>query len=46
MQKIFTQELRFKDDNGNYYPDWEEKKLIKKHQEKTLNLVLGIICDK
>ena len=27
MQKIFTQELRFKDANGNNYPDWEEKKL-------------------
>jgi len=27
MQKIFSQEIRFKDDNGNEYPIWEEKKL-------------------
>ena len=27
MQKIFSQEIRFKDDNGNDYPDWEKKKL-------------------
>jgi type I restriction enzyme S subunit len=27
MQKIFSQELRFKDDNGNDFPEWEEKKL-------------------
>lgn len=27
MQQIFTQELRFKDDIGNDYADWEEKKL-------------------
>jgi type I restriction enzyme S subunit len=27
MQKIFSQELRFKDDNVNNYTDWEEKKL-------------------
>ena len=27
MQKIFSQEIRFKDDNGNDYPDWEEKRL-------------------
>ncbi|CDR27488.1 restriction endonuclease subunit S [Staphylococcus schweitzeri] len=27
MQKIFSQELRFKDENGEDHPDWEEKKL-------------------
>ncbi len=27
MQKIFSQELRFKDENRNDYPEWEEKKL-------------------
>ncbi len=27
MQKIFSQELRFKDDNGNDFPEWEEKEL-------------------
>lgn len=29
MQKIFNQELRFKDENGNDYPEWEEKRLGK-----------------
>lgn len=27
MQKIFSQEIRFKEDNGEDYPEWEEKKL-------------------
>lgn len=27
MQKIFNQEIRFKDDNGNDFEDWEEKSL-------------------
>ena len=27
MQKIFNQEIRFKDDNGNDFADWEEKRL-------------------
>jgi type I restriction enzyme S subunit len=27
MQKIFAQELRFKDENGNDYPVWEQKRL-------------------
>ena len=25
MQQIFSQELRFKDDDGQYFPEWEEK---------------------
>lgn len=27
MQKIFSQEIRFKDEDGKDFPDWEEKKL-------------------
>jgi type I restriction enzyme, S subunit len=27
MQKIFSQEIRFKDDKGKNFPKWEEKKL-------------------
>lgn len=38
MQKIFSQELRFKDENGNEYPEWEEvnlRKILKEVSEKT-----------
>jgi type I restriction enzyme S subunit len=27
MDKVFNQEIRFKDDDGNSYPDWIERKL-------------------
>jgi len=27
MQKLFSSELRFRDENGNDYPEWEEKRL-------------------
>ena len=37
MQKIFSQEIKFKDDNGNEYPDWEESNLGKVAQITTGN---------
>lgn len=49
MQKIFKQELRFKDSNGNDYPEWEEKilgniiiKNKEKNKENKYNLVQSI----
>lgn len=27
MQKLFSQDIRFKDEHGNDFPDWEEKRL-------------------
>lgn len=27
LQKIFSQEIRFKDDNGETYPEWKKKKI-------------------
>lgn len=35
MQKLFSQQLRFTDDNGNTFPDWEETTLGKHVTTKT-----------
>lgn len=40
MQKIFSQKLRFKDSEGNDYPEWKEKRLgeiLIKNKEKNKN---------
>jgi type I restriction enzyme S subunit len=38
MQKIFSQELRFKDENGNDFADWEKKKLGEISIKKSSNI--------
>ena len=47
MQKLFKQEIRFKDDNGKAFPDWEIKPLSKladknslKNKDNAVNSVL------
>lgn len=38
MQKTFSQELRFKDDNGNAFADWEQKTLREVADKKSSNI--------
>ena len=47
MQKIFKQELRFKDEDGNVFPDWEFKNgnlLFKSISDKNHNSDLPILA--
>ena len=39
MQKLFSQELRFKKDDGSSFPDWEEKKLGQLANRQTMKNV-------
>jgi len=47
MRKLFKQDIRFKDDNGNAFPDWQTKPLSKladknslKNKDNAVNAVL------
>ncbi|NDK56819.1 restriction endonuclease subunit S [Pontibacter fetidus] len=49
MQQIFSQQIRFKDDNGNDFPEWEEKRLEKyithkseRNRDGKVELVLSV----
>jgi len=49
MQKIFNQEIRFKDENGNVFPEWEEKRLgefieqrSERNSERSITNVLSV----
>ncbi|MDD6699189.1 MAG: restriction endonuclease subunit S [Veillonellaceae bacterium] len=44
LQKIFSQELRFKDDDGNEFPAWEADRLVTKCRQ--INVGFVGTCDK
>lgn len=47
MQKIFNREIRFKDNSGNDYPDWESRKakdLFRNHSNKNHDGELPILA--
>ena len=45
MQKLFSQELRFKDNNNQDFPDWQEKTLEEVSLKKSSNISANTIDD-
>ena len=41
MQKIFSQQIRFKDEDGNPYPEWEEKKISDVLKERNMQMPIN-----
>lgn len=47
MQQLFSQQIRFKDENGKDFPDWEEKRsseIFKNHSNKDHDGTLPILA--
>lgn len=45
VQQIFSQHLRFKDDNNNAFPDWEETKLGEICVKQSSNISANTLCE-
>ena len=45
MQKLFSQTIRFKKDDGSYFPDWEEKKLGEVCEKQSSNISANTLSE-
>jgi len=45
MQQLFSRQIRFKQDDGSVYPDWEEKKLGELCKKTSSNVTAGSLME-